>query len=344
MDEELLEACGADPGRVCRWVFDATGNEFAADFVDWIIAKPLKILAILVLAFVFNRIIRRVISRFVQKVVRDRRERDERGTLDPAVPEKRRMVLAPVDTLLDVTNIERARQRAETLGAVLRSVATAVVYTIAAVSILGEFDINLGPLIAGAGIAGVALGFGAQSLVRDFLSGFFMLSEDQFGVGDAIDVGECSGVVEGVTLRVTRIRDVEGTLWFVPNGEIHRVANRSQHWARAVLDIGVAYDSDIDEATRVIKEVADELWRESLPEATIQEEPAIWGVEAFGPDAITIRLVVKTDPGEQWTTARILRRRLKAAFDAAGIEIPFPQRTIWMRTPDDRPPEPDEPA
>ena len=180
--------------------------------------------------------------------------------------------------------------------------------------------------------AGIALGFGAQSIVRDFLSGFFMLVEDQFAVGDIIDVGEASGVVENISLRTTQVRDINGTLWYVPNGEIHRVANKSQQWARAVLDIEVAYDTDIENASRVIKEVADQVWHEHAANATIIEEPEIWGVEMFGESSIAIRLVCKVEPGEQWMTSRVIRRRVKEAFDREGIEIPFPQRVVWTRS------------
>ena len=159
-----------------------------------------------------------------------------------------------------------------------------------------------------------------------------MLLEDQYGVGDVVDLGETVGVVEGVKLRTTQVRDINGTLWYVPNGEIRRVANLSQDWGRAVLDIEVAYDTDIATAKAVIKEVADGLWREQLPHTTIIEEPTIAGVQSFGESAIAIRLMAKTEPGEHFATARELRGRLKVALDEAGIEIPFPQRTVWMKT------------
>ena len=214
----------------------------------------------------------------------------------------------------------------------LKGITSGVIYLIAILVALGEFEINLGPLIAGAGIAGVAIGFGAQSLVRDFLSGIFMLTEDQFGVGDVVDVGEASGTVEAVSLRTTKLRDVEGVVWYVPNGEIRRVGNKSQLWARAIMDIEVAYDTDLDHAADIIKGVADRVWEEQHEEATVLEEPAIWGVQNFGADAIAIRLAVKTEPGEQWATARLLRGRIKTAFDEAGIDIPFPQRTVWLHT------------
>ena len=168
--------------------------------------------------------------------------------------------------------------------------------------------------------------------MKDFLSGLFMLVEDQYGVGDVIDVGDATGIVEEVTLRTTRLRDVTGTVWFFPNGEIRRVGNMSQQWARAVLDVEVAYDTDLDHAARVIKETADAVWQESREEATILEEPQVWGVQMLGASSVAIRLVVKTEPNEQWMAARVLNARLKKALDEAGIEIPFPQRVVWMRT------------
>src|SRR5690606_37796789 len=148
-----------------------------------------------------------------------------------------------------------ASQRVEALAMVLRSVASFVIWLVAAFLILSELGVNLGPLLAGAGIVGVALGFGSPTLVRDFLSGIFILVEDQFGVGDVVDVGEASGVVEAVSLRPTRLRSVDGTVWHVPNGEIRRVGNMSQHWSRALLDVQVAYQTDIEHAKRVIKRV-----------------------------------------------------------------------------------------
>jgi small conductance mechanosensitive channel len=159
-----------------------------------------------------------------------------------------------------------------------------------------------------------------------------MLVEDQYGVGDVIDVGDATGVVEEISLRTTRLRDVDGTVWFVPNGEIRRIGNKSQQWARAVLDVEVAYDTDIEVASEVIKRVADSVWHDELEHATVLEEPEIWGVQEFGASAIAIRLVLKVEPGEQWATAREVRKRLKAVFDTEGIEIPFPQRTVWMHT------------
>ena len=168
----------------------------------------------------------------------------------------------------------RAEQRIEALTGMLRSLITFAVWLIAAFMILGEVGISLAPLLAGAGVLGVALGFGYQSLVRDFLSGLFILVEDQFGVGDIIDVdGEVEGVVEGVSLRTTRLRSVDGVVWYVPNGEIRRVGNMSQHWSRSLLDIEVAYDTDLERAKAVVKTVADGLWKE---DQAVLEEPEMW--------------------------------------------------------------------
>ena len=226
----------------------------------------------------------------------------------------------------------RREQRADALGSVARSVVGVVIWSIAAIMVLGQIGIELGPLIAGAGIVGVALGFGAQDLVKDFLSGVFMLIEDQYGIGDIVDVGEAAGVVESISLRSTQVRDVEGTLWHVPNGEIRRVGNMSQDWARALLDIGVAYGSDLDAVGDVIRRVAVEMSEEEEYQELFLDEPELWGVQSLGADSVDIRLVIKVVPGQQWAIMRELRRRIKNALDAADIEIPFPQRTVWLRT------------
>jgi small conductance mechanosensitive channel len=158
-----------------------------------------------------------------------------------------------------------------------------------------------------------------------------MIVEDQYGVGDVVDLGDASGTVEAVTLRSTRLRDVSGTVWHVPNGTIQRVANKSQQWSRALVDVSVSYDTDVAQASEVIKRVADEMWVDEDWSNCILEEPEVWGVESLGADGIVIRLVVKTQPAEQFKVMRELRVRIKTAFDAEGIEIPFPQRTLWVR-------------
>jgi len=314
-------ACGdSAPGPICSWVYDATSSELLAGLAGRIIPGLLQIALILTLAYVGNilvqKFLKRVVRRFAQDSVRRLGSLRTKGPLADTEP-------------VDLT---RATMRTETVAGVLRSIVAAAIWSIALVMALGVFGINLGPLIAGAGIIGVALGFGAQNLVKDFLSGLFMLLEDQYGVGDIVDIGEASGVVEGISLRTTRVRDVEGTVWHVPNGEIRRVGNMSQQWARSLIDVAVAYDTDIEFAKGVIKRVADGLWHDEVHGHSVLEEPEVWGVEDLGADQVTIRLVLKVEPATQWLLNRVLRQRIKEAFDIEGIEIPFPQRTIWMRT------------
>lgn len=324
----LFDACGVEPSSTCRWVFDRTDSEFFATAADWVIDRPLRILIILVGAFILSRLAKRAIRHLAEEIT-DATTGDKLADLREGAAGR---------FLLEETETKRAASRAKTISIVLSSVASAVIWGIAGLMILGEIDIEIGPLIAGAGIAGVALGFGAQTVVRDFLTGIFMLIEDQFGVGDVIDVGQVSGptiggVVEKVSLRTTTLRDVHGTVWHVPNGEILRVANKSQLWSRALLDIEVAYDTDIRLAEGIIQRVATDLWEEHQETmGDILEEPEVWGVEDLGADGIAIRLVVKVEPAKQWVIERELRLRIKEAFDEAGVEIPFPQRTMWVRS------------
>ena len=293
-------------------------------------AVSLRIAFVVVAAVVVRFLLHRAINRVVRKAV-----------ATPAVPEALRQRL--IDQSPAAAQ-ERRRQRAETVGSVLRSLASFVVFGVAFATVLSELGVDLGPVLASAGIVGVAVGFGAQNLVKDFLTGIFMILEDQYGVGDAVDVGEASGIVEAVGLRTTRLRSVDGTVWHVRNGEILRVGNMSQGWSRALLDVPVAYGTDVEHATRVIQRVAQEVCDGEAVGSFVLEEPEVWGVEQLAADGILIRLVVKTAPLEQWKVARELRLRLKEAFDVEGIEIPFPQRTLWVRSgdgaapPDLRPP------
>lgn len=300
-DQGLVDACGGTPGWVCEQVYDLTGSEAASRVVDWLVGAPLAALAILVGAAVVRRVTQRAIDRALGRAA-------SLAVRDP-----------------------RAEARARTISAVLRSTISVVVWVIAALLVLGEFEVNLAPLIAGAGIAGVALGFGAQSLVKDCISGLFMLVEDQYGVGDVVDLGEATGVVEAVSLRVTRLRSVDGTVWHVPNGVITRVGNKSQLWSVAVLDVDVAYGSDLDRAGEAIAAAATEVCARESRAADIVEPPELLGVERLGIDGVTIRLTVKTRPGAQWALLRDLRRAVKEHLEAAQVEIPFPQRTVWVR-------------
>ena len=327
LDEATADnLCGGNPDLVCEWVFERTGSEVWAGLADWFVDRPLRILFIIMLAWIVVRVLRRVVNRFASAIAERSAQPPNEEEL-PANPIMRRVAI--------LTQFERQRERAQkraiTLGDMLESLVSIVVWTVAAFLILGEIGVSLGPLIASAGVVGIALGFGAQSIVRDFLAGIFVIIEDQYGVGDVIDTGEATGTVEEVGFRTTRIRDVSGVLWTVPNGVIQRVGNYSQIWSKSIFDMEVAYDTDVDHAMAVMKRELDAAWHESTDAATIIEEPEVQGVQAFGPNAVVIRAAVKTDPAEQWAVARTIRARLKKAFDEEGIEIPFPQRTVWIK-------------
>ena len=300
-DATLTDACGTDPGSACRWVFEQTDNEALAKAVAWLTGIPLHILIVLVVAWVLNRLVRRSIRQLADRID---------GT-------------SQFGGLRPVTEVNpRAAARAQTVSTVLRSICTGVIGVFACVYILEILGVNLGPLIAGAGVAGIALGFGAQSLVRDFLAGIFIIIEDQYGVGDVVDVGEATGTVEAVTLRVTRLRDVNGTVWHVPNGEIRRVGNKSQQWAMAVIDIAVAPTADLDRAATVIAEAATKVWQADEAADDVLDLPEVLGVDYLGPDAAVIRIQGKTRPGAQWRVSRLLRVRIAEALGEAGIELP----------------------
>ncbi|MEJ2151383.1 MAG: mechanosensitive ion channel family protein [Gemmatimonadota bacterium] len=222
-------------------------------------------------------------------------------------------------------------QRKKTLGSVITTGGIAIILTVTFMMVVDEVGIPLGPLLATAGIAGLAIGFGAQTLVQDVISGFFILLEDQYAIGDVIAAGGVDGVVEKLNLRTTVLRDLHGTVHVVPNGEIRVLSNKTKGWSRAVIEVGVAYQEDPDRVIEILQELAAELHEDRVFGALLLEPPTVPGVEAFGDSAITIRMLAKTVPLKQWDVARELRRRIKHRFDAEGIEIPFPQRTIWYR-------------
>ncbi len=307
--------------------FDSLGDsKYAANWTEYFVARPLSILGLLVLGFVLRWALSRLIDRLTARAA----EATVPGVLQRSKAHQMFLEASPVTA-------ERREQRAKTMGSLLKSITTGVLVTIVLFMIVAQLGYNIAPLIASAGILGLALGFGAQSLVRDFLSGIFMIIEDQYGVGDAVDVGAASGTVEAVGLRVTRLRDVNGTVWYVPNGTIARVGNMSQNWARTVLDIRVAYEQDLTGVRTALRDVAHRLWEDEGYRGDIIEEPEVWGVERLDPDGVVVRVVLKTAPLEQWRVAREMRERIKDRFDELGIEIPRPQRVVWHRQETDRP-------
>jgi small conductance mechanosensitive channel len=300
-------ACVNQADSWCSWVHDLTGSNWLAASADWLLAKPLKILLILVVACVVRWLAKRAIDHMTAGKVPKRLQPLRERARVPRVAH----------------NNERRRQRAKTIGSVLNSVASFVVFGLAVILILGELGLNLAPIIASAGVLGLALGFGAQNLVRDFLSGMFMMAEDQYGVGDTVDVGEAIGTVESVGLRVTTLRDMQGTVWYVRNGEVLRVGNFSQGYAVAVVDVPIGYETDVDKALEIIgRTLTTAVGHDSMSEDVL-EEPQLLGIDSVTAEAMTVRSTVKVRPGKQWAIQRSLRGKMIDALNDSGIRPPL---------------------
>lgn len=294
----------------------------------------LRIGLILIGTFIVVRVLRRWVPRSIESFI-EQRERDD-AKLDQVRGSEAKYLQREAQR-------ERARQRATTLATVLVSLFTGVLWFVGFLLVLGEIDIDLAPLLAGAGVAGIAIGFGAQSLIRDLLSGFFIVLEDQYAVGDIVDLEHAVGEVERINLRFTRLRDYQGKVWFIPNGEVRRVGNLSKLWSKAVLDVGIAYEDDIERAQAAMIAAANDVRAADVENATIIDEPQVLGVEQLGANSVVLRMVVRTEPGEQWSVARAIRARIKARFDSEGIEIPFAQSVVRFRS-EGQPPTPMEPS
>ena len=303
---EIPAVCQSTDSLTCAAVYSWTGNETLARSATWLIGKPMAILVIVLIGIAARWIASRAIDRLTRRAE------------NAVLPHNRGA-------------FSRRAQRAKSLGSLMRSLSTGLIFGIVGVMVLAELGLNVAPILASAGVLGLAIGFGAQSLVKDFLSGIAMMIEDQYGVGDVVDLGEAVGTVENVGLRVTRVRDVNGTVWYVRNGEILRVGNQSQNWARTVLDISVGYTEDLTRVRRVLQEVAHGLWEDEDYRDIVIEEPEVWGVQDLSADGVLVRVTLKTAPMQQWAVAREMRERIKSRFDYEGIEIPFPQRVVWHR-------------
>lgn len=290
--EEIARTCGTPPHPICEWVYERTGSPVAGRIAQAVVGVPLQIVLIGLLAWVLARLARRVIRRSVGRLAR--------------------------------TQVERGRValRTETVGSVLTSSATAVIWFVATLTIVSSLGVQLTAFIAGASIVGAALAFGAQQLIRDFLTGFFILGEDQYGVGDIIDVGHATGTVEKVSLRTTRLRDVEGRVWHIPHGQIVRVANLSQEWAQTVVDVPVPRDADLAAVTDVLAELAGSLRTDPTVADSVLDDPTVVGVQAVRDDRVLVRVTVRTRPAGQWAVARALWTRLLAAEREGRLPAP----------------------
>jgi small-conductance mechanosensitive channel len=241
-------------------------------------------------------------------------------------------VVRKVRVLLATRVLDREEaKRIETLGRVIRYALTVLILLVAGMLVLNELGISIAPILGAAGVVGIAVGFGAQSLIKDYFNGFFLLVENQIRVGDVVDIAGVGGLVEEITLRRVKLRGYDGAVHYVANGQITTVTNRSSGFAFAVMDVGVGYAADIDRAVEVLREVGAGLRADPQFAARIIEDVEIAGVESLGDSAVTLRCRIKVVPLEQWAVRREFLRRVKAALDAAKIEIPFPQRTVWVR-------------
>jgi small conductance mechanosensitive channel len=279
-------------------------SEIFKNITSWLTTSGIRVVGILITLIILSQM-----SRWIVK------------WLERFIPEK------------DTLQASEAKKRAQTLGTILRHALLIVLFFIAILMILGELGIQLGPLLATAGIGALAIGFGAQSLVKDVISGFFIILENQYRIGDAIEVGGVSGMVESVNLRKTVLRDLEGRVHTIPNGEIKVVSNLSKEWSRAVVDVGISYREDVDQVIGLLTQIGKELEAEEPYKSAILEPAQILGVERFGESQLVIRMIVKTSPLKQWEVGRELRKRIKNRFDEKGIRIPLPHRVLFWEEP-----------
>jgi small-conductance mechanosensitive channel len=311
-DQLLQPTCVAEPGSWCARFYQWTDNDFLARSADTIVDKTLTITLIVAFALLARHLLHRAIRRLVEGTAANGRVRE---LLARRAPQRIKDVARPLASA-------RRSQRARTIGSILRSISSSVVLVVAVVMVLAEFGVNLGPILASAGIVGVALGFGAQNLVRDFLAGVFILLEDQLGVGDVVDLGQASGTVEAVGLRITTVRDAYGTVWYVRNGEILRVGNKTQDFAVAVVDLPLGHGADLPLASEIADRVAkDRVGQDDLSEHVLAP-PEVLGVEKVATEGVTLRLTTRVAAGRQFAVQRALNAAIADAFDDAGLPAP----------------------
>ncbi|MBU8825426.1 mechanosensitive ion channel family protein [Mycolicibacterium goodii] len=286
----------------------------------WFIEVPARITAYIVIVLVARYMLHRLIDRATTG--RSHQEREEGQPPSRRPPLLRYLRERTPAAATGAQTARRRQQRAQTIGSVLKSTVSIVLLGWMVFGVLSVLGVNIAPLIASAGVAGVAIGFGAQNLVRDFVTGMFMLLEDQYGVGDTVDLGAAVGQVESVGLRITTIRDIDGTLWYVRNGEIARVGNMSQDYAVARVEVPVALTTDLNRAEEVALQAAEEALADPKVSDKTLGEPQMLGVQDFSADQVTLRMIVKTRPNAQWSVQRRLRREILRAYDEQQIYAP----------------------
>lgn len=294
-------------------------EQSASTSLDFLTGTGLRVAFIILAAVVITFVARRLIRRFARSIAEGHSKRERNQSSGSS-----RSHAGAVDAAART----RRAQRSTTVGSLLQSIAAIVIWLLTTLMVLTELGFDLAPILASAGIAGIALGFGAQTLVKDYLAGFFIVIEDQFGIGDDIDVGEAIGTVEEVGLRTTKIRSLDGTLWHVRNGEILRVGNYSQGFGNALLDLPFPYDADEETVTTVITDSADALRQIPRYAEAMSEAPTIMGVQEISGEAITIRVTIKTEPGQQFAVSRAFRGEFKQQMARHGLTVPWSQAVI----------------
>ena len=330
----LTGNCGDVPGIACRLAWDLSHSTSAAQVVKVYLAGPASQTGRIAFVVVLALFMRAIFHRLINKVT----ERAATATLPVAPNGRAHKAAAAVHMTGHMTGSERRAQRSRALGSILRSAVSVIVFGIAALTILGILGFNLAPLLASTAVLGVALGFGAQNLVRDYLAGLLMLVEDHYGVGDTINAGVATGTVEAMTLLTTRLRDVNGVVWHIRNGTIDSVGNESQGWSRAVIDYPIPYGEDLGRIRALMEQAANSLYRERGWKKLMLEKPEVWGAQELSGKEVIMRLVAKTTPMRQWEVARELRARVKATLDAAGVRPAGPDTIVVSAPPAITPP------
>jgi small-conductance mechanosensitive channel len=318
--------------QVCERVWQITKSTWFAESSYYILVKPVRILLIVLVALLvrwllhkaINRLVRTTANAQVPTILRPLRERIPSGTEEPSSVQP-----------------ERRRQRAQAIGSVLRNTVSVVVFSVAGLLVLSELSFDLGPLLASAGIVGLAVGFGAQTLVKDLIAGLFMLVEDQYGVGDTVDLGEATGVVEAIGLRTTTVRDGNGVVWYIRNGEIVRVGNKSLGWAMVTVDMPIGFAS-VEEANGILARAVDGMAHDPQYAGDFVEPPEVLGVEQVTVDGAIVRTVAKTTAEGQFRVLRELRRRLTEALEEAGVTARIAAARAFPAPVAPRPPAPQE--
>ncbi|MEV4455751.1 mechanosensitive ion channel family protein [Microbispora sp. NPDC049633] len=310
--QQVAKACENNDGIFCTVLNSAFPEK---DFPAWmqLVAGIVDVLLLIALILAGALVIRNVVHRLITRLT----VRASVGVLPERL--RGRAVLTSTEAAAAIMT-ERRRARAETMGSVLRSLASVVILGTAALMIFAKLGVELAPLLTSVGIIGVAVGFGAQELVKDFIAGMFMLLEDQYGVGDVIDTGVAVGTVEAVTLRITRLRDADGKVWYVRNGTITRIGNESQGWSRALVDVPVPYDSDVATVRDLLTNIVHDMWEDpEYRDTVIVEEPQVFGLESVSGSSVIFRVTAKTVPARHLEVARELRLRVKRAFDDKSL-------------------------